>query len=55
MSAAQRNAILDVIGKQQAALDCAIERGNIGLQLYIWQHMVVLETALAGDSHELAV
>jgi hypothetical protein len=48
VSGAQRNAVLDTIGRQQAALDLAIERGNIALQLYIWHRMAVLEAAIAG-------
>jgi hypothetical protein len=49
MSGQQRAAVLDTIGRQQAALELAIERGNIGLQLLIWRRMAVLEAALSGD------
>lgn len=52
MSGQQRAAVLDVIGRQQAALELAIERGNIALQLLIWKRMMILEAALEGADHE---
>lgn len=52
MSGQQRTAVLDTLGRQQAALDLAIEAGNIALQLYIWRRMVILEAALGGDDEQ---
>jgi hypothetical protein len=49
MSGAVRTAVLNTIGRQQAALELAIEHENVGLQLMIWQRMTVLERALSGD------
>jgi hypothetical protein len=48
VSSAVRRAVLDTIGRQQAALELAIEAGNIGMQFFIWQRMVMLESALGG-------
>jgi hypothetical protein len=55
VSGQERTAVLDTIGRQQSALDLAIERGNIGLQLIIWQRMTILEAAIAGDGDELEI
>jgi len=52
MSGAVRTAVLRTIGQQQAALDLAIERGNVALQFIIWQRMTALERALSGDSQK---
>jgi hypothetical protein len=52
VSGAVKQVVLATIGKQQAALDLAIERGNIGLQLIIWQRMTILESAIAGADDE---
>jgi hypothetical protein len=51
VSGAVRRAVLDIIGRQQVALELAIEAGNIAMQLYIWRRMALLEAALEGDSN----
>ena len=52
MSPATRERILDVILAQQAALEVAIERGDVGLQAYIARCMAWLEKAMEADHVE---
>jgi hypothetical protein len=52
MSSAVREGITRNILAQQAALELAIERGNVALQFYIAARMVTLEKALTEADHE---
>ncbi len=54
MSPATRERILDTILVQQAALEVAIERGDVGLQVYIARRMAALETAMEADHEQRA-
>ena len=52
MSPATRERILDTILAQQSALEVAIERGDVGLQVYIARRMEWLERGLEADHVE---
>ena len=50
MSPTVKVQVLDVLGRQQVALEAAIERGNVGMQTTITRRMAALERALDNDA-----